>query len=484
MFVTSLVGITAYGTYIPQTRLPLASINGGRVKEGGAEKAVAAFDEDAITMAVAAAVDCLHNFDRETVDAIYFASTTSPYREKQAAALIAKALDLPRHIVTVDYSGTLRCAAGALVAAINAVKAGTAKNILVIASDSRLAAPHSALEQNLGDAAAAFLIGDNNVIASFEDSYAIADEILDIWKGEHDHYIKSWEDRFTTLHGYEVNTVEACNGLLAKMGRGAKDFTKGVFYSPDARSINAVAKSVGFSTEQLQNSLFGQVGSCGSAYTPLLLAAALESADKGDKILAVFYGDGAEAIAFSTTSAINSFKPRRGFSWHLKRRKALRSYESFLKSRHLEASEFDRRSGDGIPATVHFRERDNNISFIAHRCTECGTLHFPACRVCYTCYSKDHFENVRLSDLKGKVLSYSFDYFFPSPEPPLVVGMCEVEGGARVYVQMADATPDMLCCDLPVEFVFRKIHEAGNKPNYFWKSIPLEIDTTIAGKTA
>jgi uncharacterized OB-fold protein len=89
-----------------------------------------------------------------------------------------------------------------------------------------------------------------------------------------------------------------------------------------------------------------------------------------------------------------------------------------------------------------------------------------------------------MSDLKGKVLSYSFDYFFPSPEPPLVVGMCEVEGGARVYVQMADATPDMLLCDLPVEFVFRKIHEAGNKPNYFWKSIPLDVDNKIEGKTA
>jgi hypothetical protein len=24
-----------------------------------------------------------------------------------------------------------------------------------------------------------------------------------------------------------------------------------------------------------------------------------------------------------------------------------------------------------------------------------------------------------------------------------------------------------------VEFVFRKIHDAGNKPNYFWKSRPL-----------
>jgi hypothetical protein len=29
--------------------------------------------------------------------------------------------------------------------------------------------------------------------------------------------------------------------------------------------------------------------------------------------------------------------------------------------------------------------------------------------------------------------------------------------------------------DLPVEYVFRRIHDAGGKPNYFWKASPLEV---------
>jgi hypothetical protein len=37
-------------------------------------------------------------------------------------------------------------------------------------------------------------------------------------------------------------------------------------------------------------------------------------------------------------------------------------------------------------------------------------------------------------------------------------------------------------CDLPVELVFRKIHEAGAKPNYFWKCRPLEDDATRTGE--
>ena len=91
-----LVGIVAYGGYVPATRLPLAMIHGGRVKEGGAEKAVAGFDEDAITMAVSAATNCLHGIDRTTIDGVYFATTTSPFREKLAAAFIAKPLVVVR----------------------------------------------------------------------------------------------------------------------------------------------------------------------------------------------------------------------------------------------------------------------------------------------------------------------------------------------------------------------------------------------------
>jgi len=468
-----MFGITRFGAYVPTTRLPLALIHGGRATDSGPRKAVAGFDEDAVTLAVAAAIDCLGGMERSTIDALYFASTTSPFREKQGAALISKALDLPRQAATVDFGGSLRAGAGALLAAINAVKAGQAKQVLVIASDCRLAAPRSPLERNMGDAAAAFLIGSDKVIAKFEGSAAVNDEILDVWRGEHDSYLKSWEDRFNVMHGYQDNMVEACRNLLEKLGRNPQDYQRAVLYGPDARSHGSTARAIGFEARQIQEPLFGQVGNCGAAFAPLLLVAALEKSTPAEKLLLGFYGDGAEAMSFETTADIEVYRPQRGLDWHLKRGEALRSYDSYLSSRQLEASEFDRRAGDGIPATVHFRERDTDISFLAMRCKSCGTMHFPACRVCYGCYSKDNFEAQRLSDRTGKVLSYSFDYFFPSPEPPLVVGMCEVDGGARVYVQMTDVKPDMLRCDMPVDFVFRKIHEAGNKPNYFWKSRPL-----------
>ena len=470
------VGIVAYGSYIPSTRLPLSMIHGGKPREGGPEKAVAGFDEDAITMAVAAATDCLTGVDRTKIDGVYFATTTSPFREKQAASFIAKALDLHSAVATNDFTGTLRAGAGALLAAKHAVEADPGKLILVIAADSRLAAPRSPIEMNMGDAAAAFLIGSSRVLATIGESYTHSDEIYDVWRAEHDDYLRSWEDRFNVMHGYTDNMLAACTGFFEHTGTAPTDYTKAVLSAPDARSLAGTGRKVGFSSENIQDALFGKVGNCGVAFAPLLLVAALESAQVGDRLLVAFYGDGAEVLSLDVRAS--SDKPRRSIEWYLARGRALRSYDSYLKSRHLDATEHNRRGGEGVPATIHYRERDMDISFHGQRCTQCDTVHFPACRVCYVCYAKDQFESVRLSDRPGRVMSYSFDYFFPSPEPPVIVGVCEVDNGARVYLQMTDASTEQLCCDLPVEFVFRKIHDAGNKPNYFWKSRPVDDETT------
>ena len=75
-----MIGITSYGAYVPPTRLAFATIAGRSAKPDGPEKAVAWNDEDSLTMAVAAAVNCLRGIERSTVDAVFFASTTQPFR--------------------------------------------------------------------------------------------------------------------------------------------------------------------------------------------------------------------------------------------------------------------------------------------------------------------------------------------------------------------------------------------------------------------
>lgn len=466
-------GIRAYGAYIPLTRLPLALIQGRKPKEGGPEKAVAYDDEDAVTMAVAAAVDCLQGFDRSEVDALYFATTTYRLREKEGAALIAKALDLRRDVRTADLGSSLRAGTAALEAASNAVAAGAARNALVVASDCRMGAPRGALEAKLGDAAAAFLVSADGGVATLEGSYGIAEEIQDFWRIDGERFTHAWEDRFGIQEGYLPSMSEAVGGLLARLGARPDDFARAALYAPDARSVGGVLRKVGLRPEQLQDPLHGRLGNAGAAFAPLLLAAALESSRPGERILVASYGDGAHALSFRVGAGIGSLPPRRGVKGHLDRRRPLASYDSYLKARALDAREWPTGPDLGLSATVRLRERDADIAFVGGRCLECGQIHLPKPRVCYRCRAKDRWEPARLSDRRGKVLSYTFDYFFPASEPPTIMVMTEVEG-CRVQVQLANCRPDEVRLDMPVEYVFRKIHEAGGKPNYFWKASPIQ----------
>ncbi|MBE0481598.1 MAG: hydroxymethylglutaryl-CoA synthase family protein, partial [Dehalococcoidia bacterium] len=131
-----MAGITAYGAYVPVWRLSREAISRAwGVASAGGERSVAGFDEDSITMSVEAAVDCLRGIKREEVDGLFFASTTSPYREKQGAALIAAAADLRTDIITSDFANSLRSGTLALRSALDTVKSGTASSVLVTAAD-------------------------------------------------------------------------------------------------------------------------------------------------------------------------------------------------------------------------------------------------------------------------------------------------------------------------------------------------------------
>lgn len=471
-----MVGIRSYGAYIPMLRLPFAAIAGGGRKAagGGGEKAVAYFDEDAVTMAVAAATDCLRGLDRSSVDALLFASTSHPYKEKQGASVVAKALDLRRDIATGDIAGSLRAGTTALRAALDSVRAGTARNVLVVASDCRLAAPRSALERNVGDGAAALLISSDAVAAVAEHQHSVSEEIIDVWRTDADPFVKAWEDRFVVEHGYRATMVDAVKALLAKSGRTAADFAKAALYAPDARSHAAAARSLGLDARtQIQDPLFGRVGNTGAAFAPMLLIAALENARGGDRLLVASYGDGADVLTFQATDLVRTLGEHRGVRWHLERRAELGDYPKFLRFRHLEASEHDRRSGSGVSATIHYRDRNEDIALHGQRCRRCGQEQFPFQRVCFTCHARDELDEIRLAERTGRVLSHTFDFFAGSPDPPLIVTMIEVEGGARLYLQMTDATPQEARLDVPVELTFRKIHEYGGTPNYFWKCTPV-----------
>ncbi|MDY6912643.1 MAG: 3-oxoacyl-[acyl-carrier-protein] synthase III C-terminal domain-containing protein, partial [Chloroflexota bacterium] len=299
-----MIGIKSYGAYVPFCRLSrdeIARAWGGGATIGG-EKAVAAFDEDSITIAVEAAIDCLNGTDRNSIDSLYFASTTSPYKEKLASSVAAMAIDLPQQIATADFSDSLRCGTIALRSAIDAVGSGSAKNVLLTAADTRLGAPKGDSEQNFGDGAAALLLGDTDVIASIEGTYTHCDDFVDLWRRENDTYIRSWEDRFIITHGYMQNVQRATSGILEKYGLTPGDFARVVLYGPDPRNHLAAARTLGFVPDkQVQSGMFDKLGNTGCTFVLMMLVAALEEAKPGDRILVISYGDGCDAFILKAT---------------------------------------------------------------------------------------------------------------------------------------------------------------------------------------
>src|SRR4051812_36695793 len=104
-----MTGIVSFGGYIPRLRLQRKSVASANAwfapnLQGSAkgERAMANWDEDPIPRSVEAGRDCLPGPDpiaaRRHIDAIYFASTTAPFSDRQNAGVIAAALSLPETI--------------------------------------------------------------------------------------------------------------------------------------------------------------------------------------------------------------------------------------------------------------------------------------------------------------------------------------------------------------------------------------------------
>ena len=280
------------------------------------------------------------------------------------------------------------------------------RTALVLASDCRMGAPRGALEAKLGDGAAAFLVGDANPIARFEGSGARADELQDQWRIDGERFTHSWEDRFVVAGGRRAEPGRGAAGAAARSsGAAPGDFARAALYAHDARSLAGVAKQAGFARERSQDPLIGQLGNTGAAYAPMLLAAALEQARPASASSCASYGDGAHALAFETTAALEKQRAaarRRGSPGAPPRARAATTPTCARAS--LDPQEWEGGADLGLSATIRFRERDADIGFVGARCTQCGQIHLPRPRVCIRCRAKDQWEPARLSDKRGRVL--------------------------------------------------------------------------------
>jgi 3-hydroxy-3-methylglutaryl CoA synthase len=471
-------GIASYGAYIPWSRLSRTEIARawGSAPAPG-ERAVAGYDEDSLTMAVAAAQDCLAGMDRTGVGGVYFASTTAPYKEKQSAAAIASVLDLPAHAVTMDFSGSLRCGTNALRAALDAVGAGSAESILVCAADTRLGYPSGPAEMNFGDGAAALLVKRDHTIAEVKRFDSRHYEIQDTWRSDKDTYVRTAEDRFSMEAGYLGVMVRSVSAALAAQGLTAADVAQVALNSPNARQLKSLGQKLGFDEKtQVNDVLHASVGDTGCAMALMSLVAALERAGSGETILLASYGNGCDVAIFETTEHMGSLGGRRGVQKHLASKSLLKSYEQYLRWRELVELQPPARPPLEIrtpsPA-AQWREVAWEMRLTGTRCRVCGTPQYPPQRVCVTCQSKDEMDPYSFADVPAKVFSFSHDYVMQTVDPPVTVTFVDFEGGGRIMCDMTDRDPATVAVGLPVEMTFRRLYYVGGIYNYWWKCRPV-----------
>jgi hydroxymethylglutaryl-CoA synthase len=468
-----MAGIVSCGAYVPLFRLG----RGTTGWESPTERAIANYDEDSVTMAVAALRDALRAMDPGSIDALYFASTTQPYAEKQSATTIGWGANLRTDIFTIDCTDSLRAGTNALRLALDAIKAGSAQRVAVVAADNRLAQPRSSFERTFGDGAATLVVGEDRVIATIDGHLSFSHEIMDTWRSANDDMVRSWEERFRLEKGFIQSLRESVSKALEKFGKATKDYSKIVFSAPDARAHREAARALGLEAAQVQDGLFSVLGNTGTAFPLMLLIAAIEDAKPGDRLLLAGYGDGCDVFSLQVTSEKAPVPSGRGIKAHLTAKKLLPNYEEYLKWRGLHQPDPGvRRPPMPTPsATALFRERERNLRFSAAKCRACGTVQYPPQRVCTKCGKRDDYDRVRLAERPAKLFTYALDYIAGAVDVPLVVCIVNFDGGGRALMTMTDRVIEEIEVDMPLEMSFRKLYEAEGIHNYFWKCTPVRV---------
>ncbi len=482
-----MIGICSYAGYVPRYRLNRMTIfssmgwfNPAIIMNAAGDKAVANYDEDALTMAVEAGAKCLQGFNPGNVGALYFATTTAPFRERQSATILAGALSVSEEIRTADFSGSIKSGTTALLAALEYAAAGEGKEALACAADCRMGKVGSVQEMVFGDGGAAMLVGSDQVIAEYKGSYSLSCDFVDHLRGANSKYDRQWEERWIRDLGYDQLIPQAVAGLLKKYNLELSDFNKVIYpcyYGGARKNIN---RKLGLNPDQVQDDLMMDAGDTGSAHPLLMFAKALEDAAPGDRLLVLSYGNGCDALIFEVTGAITDFKNRQRISDSIKNQVELDNFYKYLTWREMLPVEVGMRGEEERLTrwSLVWRNRRSILGLEGTRCLACGTQQYPPQRICINpdCGAVDQMEPVVFSSKRGKVVSFTSDLLAATTNPPAIYGNVDFEGGGRCMFDFTDCVLEDLEVGRAVRFTFRiKYYDPKRDSTfYFWKAVPVK----------
>ena len=311
-----MIGIVSYGIYVPSYRLKLADIASAWKKNsdeilpslGVKEKSVPALDEDAVTIAIEAALRALEGIQGKPmdIDVLFVGSESHPYAVNPTSTIVGELLGIGHNYLAADMEFACKAGTAAMQAISGLVAAGHARHGLAIGADTAQSKPHDALEYTSAAAGAAFILGKEGIIARLLGDTSYSSDTPDFWRRDGIRY-PSHAGRFTGEPAYFTHVMGAATRMLEMTNMKPSDFDWCVFHMPNGKFPRAAAKRLGFSPAQLAPSLtVDHIGNPYSASAMVGLAAVLDVAKPGQKIFMVSYGSGAgsDAFVWETTEAL------------------------------------------------------------------------------------------------------------------------------------------------------------------------------------
>ncbi len=460
-----MIGITNIYPYLPHYRLKVESINKAWNRSPGkGERAIANFDEDVITMSVNTLSSVKKSWD--DINFLIHATTSSPFIEESSSDLISYVLGINNNSINLNINQSLTSGTTALHVGFNLLK--QYKKGLIITADRRDIQSGDEHEKVFGEGACAIEIGTENVLAKLEAFSSISDFGYDTWKLQDDVSVKKSDDKFANEVKLE-NLAAVGRELLVKSNLQPSDIEWIVVDDSQPKLAKTIGNRLGFTPEQqFKTSLSNEVGYLGVSSGFFYLNKLLLKAKNGERIMLLQSGSGADGYIFSVTENVESFKSENGLLTQISSKKVIENYNEALVRRGLQNTV---ELKPYATKTYLRRERENNLRLRAQKCKECGFIHFPERPNCHHCQSREKMEWQWL-ERSGTIVTFTHDHVFPGSIEPKTMVVIDLDGGGRIFTQMTDHSPEQVKIGNRVTLSFRKFHEGGDFPNYYWKATP------------
>jgi hydroxymethylglutaryl-CoA synthase len=308
------VGIIGYGAYVPRYRLPASEVSRIWMDGSGGlpivEKSVPGPDEDVVTMSIEAARNALAraNIPPTEIRAVWVGSESHPYAVKPTSTIVAEAIGAVPNTQAADWEFACKAGTEAMVAAMGMVGSGMGKYALAIGMDTAQGRPGDPLEYTAAAGGAAYIISRaEESLAVIDSSYSFVTDTPDFFRRAHQKYPEHGH-RFTGEPAYFKHIISAGSAIMEETGTTPEDFEHVVLHQPNAKFPQRAAAMLGFNPDQVATGLLSPtIGNTYSGATIIGLAAILDVAEPGDRILLVSFGSGAgsDAMIITVTERID-----------------------------------------------------------------------------------------------------------------------------------------------------------------------------------